>query len=67
MILLQEIFYKGGEQNDTIFKKDLQEGSSLALVMAMTYLVFSNVASVSAADDASDCVAMGSYRSKIQL
>ena len=33
----------------------------LALVMAMTCLVFSNVASVSAADDASDCVAMGSY------
>ena len=52
-------FYKGGIGMTQSLKRFAS--AVLALVMAMTCLVFSNVASVSAADDASDCVAMGSY------
>ena len=52
-------FYKGGIGMTQSLKRFAS--AVLALVMAMTCLGFSNVASVSAADDASDCVAMGSY------
>ena len=52
-------FYKGGIGMTQSLKRFAS--AVLVLVMAMTCLVFSNVASVSAADDASDCVAMGSY------
>lgn len=52
-------FYKGGIGMTQSLKRFAS--AVLALVMAMTCLVFTNVASVYAADDASDCVAMGSY------
>ena len=52
-------FYKGGIGMTQSLKRFTS--AVLALVMAMTCLVFTNVASVSAAEDASDCVAMGSY------
>lgn len=52
-------FYKGGIGMTQSLKRFAS--AVLALVMAMTCLVFTNMASVYAADDASDCVAMGSY------
>ena len=53
-------FYKGGIGMTQSLKRFAS--AVLALVMAMTCLVFSNVASVSAADDLlAICVAMSTY------